>query len=95
MYTVYVTEFRCYQVALFISIHHFKSLIPGNEIKSAVDHTKIEGAPEERIYLQYESQKIADRAIQNLKRSRDDLKMQNITQPTWTGRAGYNKQVQQ
>ena len=52
-----------------------RQLFEGNEISIAVDHTKIEGAPEERMFLHRESQRIADKAAQNLRRSREEMRM--------------------
>ncbi|KAI9288967.1 SNF2 family N-terminal domain-containing protein [Umbelopsis sp. AD052] len=66
------------------------SLFEMTGIQSAIQHDQIvDGADQEKMIVDREASRIADRAAEALKESRRRLNRVQIGTPTWTGRSGF------
>ncbi|CAO3692442.1 unnamed protein product [Umbelopsis ramanniana] len=66
------------------------SLFEMTGIQSAIQHDQIvDGADQEKMIVDREASRIADRAAEALKESRRRLNRAQIGTPTWTGRSGF------
>ncbi|CAL5223760.1 g6324 [Coccomyxa viridis] len=68
-----------------------RDLFDGTGVMSALDHSKIEGANNpEALNIDAQAARIARKAAEALKRSRQVCQAAPVNQPTWTGRSGLS-----
>lgn len=67
-----------------------KALFSNSQLESTFSHDKILNfESKDRVLVEHQASKVAERALEALKRSRKSMESLNVGIPTWTGKTGH------